>query len=147
MQDTNSAANLLEALNANKRIMHARIHAIADSLSISKSQLELIAAVHTLQPTTSSALAKYLSLTPGAISQLVESLVKLKWISRKTCPDDRRTQFIKLTPGGSRRIGALTRKREKLIQDVVQEFTPQEIATFLRVQKTITSAFEKLPLK
>ena len=145
MQQSKLTSELFEILNSSKRSMNARFHVLAESLGISRSQLEVILTIYELQPIASTDLAKKLVLTPGAISQLVEGLVQLQWVTRQPCPDDRRTQLLSLTPRATKHVESMKKWRFDLIKQVTDELTDEELQTYMHVQKKIMTAFETTP--
>jgi DNA-binding MarR family transcriptional regulator len=57
---------------------------------------------------TMSQLAAEVSLTSGGITRLVDRMVVAGYLERSGCPTDRRSIFVALTPGGSRKLEEAT---------------------------------------
>jgi DNA-binding MarR family transcriptional regulator len=53
-------------------------------------------------PQTVSRLSEMIQLTPGAVSRLVDRMVRKGLVSRREGNDDRRQKMLSLTPGGRR---------------------------------------------
>lgn len=53
-----------------------------------------------------NSLAKFLNVTPGAVTQLVDSLVEKKLLKREENKKDRRSINIRLTPAAEKKIKA-----------------------------------------
>jgi DNA-binding MarR family transcriptional regulator len=57
---------------------------------------------------TPAKLADAMGMTRGAISKILDKLHEKKWISRMTSEEDKRGQFLSLTPQGARVLPELT---------------------------------------
>ncbi len=126
---------LFEAMNNTKRSMHSRMHTFANGLPISRTQIELLFTLKHLESTTSAKLAKHMHLTPGAISQLVESLVQLKLVTRTNDPSDRRTQFLSISEDGLVQMHEIEKSRHELLKHVMASLTTEELQLLLHVQQ------------
>jgi DNA-binding MarR family transcriptional regulator len=62
-------------------------------------------------PQTVSSLSQMIKLTPGAVSRLVDRMVRKGLVSRKEGDDDRRQKTLALTPTGRRLHDRLERTR------------------------------------
>jgi DNA-binding MarR family transcriptional regulator len=60
---------------------------------------------------TVSRLADRLAITRGAVSHLIERLVRLRLVTRAEAERDRRRKHLQLTPAGRRLLGRLRRQR------------------------------------
>ena len=76
------------------------------------------------------ALAQAVSLSPGAVSQTVQTLVDL--IDRSTAPNDRRAVVIRLTDEGIRQIHRHEAMMNALLESLIAEAPPEDRAAFHR---------------
>lgn len=53
---------------------------------------------------TMGELAEELALTSGGATRLVDRLAEEGLVARRACPDDRRVQFVSLTPAGQKKL-------------------------------------------
>lgn len=67
---------------------------------LSKSKVQILRLLGQRGPQNSTQLAKYLSVSKPAVSELVESLVKSRLITRRTSGEDRRAIRLDLTTAG-----------------------------------------------
>ncbi|MEO6761542.1 MAG: MarR family transcriptional regulator [Candidatus Saccharimonadales bacterium] len=132
---------LYDSLNATKRIMHGRTHALAGNCPINRTQMELMFTLKHLQPTSAKRLATEMHLTPGAISQLIEGLVELKLVSRQTGLADRRTQSLKMSASGLQKMHEIEMRRHDLMKHVMQGMTIEELEVLLRVTEKLNDQF------
>lgn len=74
--------------------------------NIGLSQFTLLVSVRQHQPIDQRTIARFLDLSPGAISRQVEIARKNKWLSVKSDPKDRRGHILKLTKAGEQKIAS-----------------------------------------
>lgn len=123
-----------------KRFMHGQYQRGGTKLSL--SQLELLATVHHNQPLSSKALADRLSLTPGAISQLLEGLVANDLVVRTPSPTDRRVHYVTLSRNGKRTLDQLQKLREAMFTKAFSVLNDDELETYQQLQQKLIDWFE-----
>src|ERR1700722_275815 len=117
-----------------QRMMHMCFQRAFDELGIAPSQLHILQLIEHTQPIGLKQLAADMRLTPGAITQLIESLVKIGYVERTAGTADRRIIEGALTDQGKEKIAILKRKKQALLQKVVADLDDNELEIFLRVQ-------------
>jgi len=95
--------------------------------------------IMSLGPQTVSGLATDLRLTPGAVSRMVDQLVRKKLVSREEGIGDRRRKSLNLTAAGRRVVNQLERARTGNFTKVVSEFDPQLGQDFKAVLERIVA--------
>ena len=128
---------LFDNMNALRRVMAGHIAALSRDYPVSPSQLELLSAVHSVQPVSFKDLAQQLCLTPGAVSQLAESLEAQGYIGRHADTGDRRVQLLQVTDAGQKLLTAVEKRRKRMLADVIQDLTDDELSLWLRVQQKV----------
>jgi DNA-binding MarR family transcriptional regulator len=139
--------NLLDSLSLLKRGMYAHLQATNKLMPIPRAQLELLAAVQQTQPISSKELARQLYLTPGAVSQLAESLEHQELISRKADPNDRRIQCLSTTRKGEKLLRDVDKRRRANIEAVLAGLTDEELEVWCRVQQKLLAQFQSEAIK
>lgn len=76
-------------------------------------------------------LAELVHVTPGAISQFVDQLVKRKCVIRVSDVSDRRSVRVVLADAGEGRIAQLAQCRLAHCESLFESFTDSELKTFL----------------
>lgn len=140
-------SQIFQTMGTMKRTMHGRVHHLVPHLDISRSQLEILMAIHHMQPISAAELAKHLSLTPGAVSQLVDSLIRLDMLSRTPDPADRRTQILKLSANGVSQVQKIEKHRHEVMKHILDELDTDELSTLLRIQQKIIATLQNQPQK
>lgn len=82
-------------------------------------------------PQTVTGLSEQLRLTPGAVSRLVDRMVRKGLISRREGDGDRRQKTLSLTPSGRRMSVRFERARTGSFADALSDLDP-ELATELK---------------
>lgn len=133
---------LFENMNTLKRSMHQHMHTAAQDSALPRAQLELLFSIHHLEPVSFKELAKQQQLTPGAVSQLAEPLEQQGYIARHTDEADRRMQFLTVTPTGFAIIEKMQKQRAEVMSQVMAELSDEELAVWLKVQRTLLRHFQ-----
>jgi len=71
-----------------------------------------------------SALSDRVMVTNGAVTGLVDGLVRDGMVARETHPRDRRTVLVRLTPIGRRRFLKMARSHEKWVVELLKGVSP-----------------------
>jgi MarR family multiple antibiotic resistance transcriptional regulator len=138
---------LFENMSVAKRGMHARMQSITNDYPISHTQLELLFTIEHLQPVSFKQLAHKLHLTPGAISQLVDSLTQQSLVERETDPNDRRVQCLRLSKKASEMMDAIKQHHRNVLNRVVQDLTTEELTVWMRIQQKMIAEFQTADIK
>jgi len=133
---------LFETMDVAKRSMHGRMQLVTDGCKVSHTQLGLLFAINHLQPISFKELAVKLSLTPGAVSQLAESLDKQQLIERQTDPKDRRRQVLRISQKGKGLLKTIEKRRAQVMQNVMKDLSDAELKTWLNIQRKLIHEFQ-----
>ncbi|MFI5275611.1 MAG: MarR family winged helix-turn-helix transcriptional regulator [Candidatus Saccharimonadales bacterium] len=126
-----------------QRMMHTCLQRAFDELGVAPSQLQLLHLIKHNQPVSLKTVAAELRLTPGAITQQVESVVKAGYVNRNESSEDRRITVASLTPSGSAILKRLERMKQELLTKVVADLNDEELEVFLRVQQKMLVHLEE----
>jgi DNA-binding MarR family transcriptional regulator len=140
------AENLDEiyALSATtQRLMRAQMQGSHGSLGIGPSEGYLLHMIAEAQPVSLKKLADSMHLTPGAITQLVDSLVHVGYVTRTSSEQDRRVTVATLTPEGTRTIGMMRHQKEEMFAKIIDGLSDEELATFVNVQRKMLKYLEE----
>ena len=133
---------LYENMSTLKRGMHSQLQAADLSTPISRSQLELLFTIRLTQPVSSKLLAQKLCLTPGAVSQLAESLEGQALITRRADEHDRRIQCLEVSQKGVRLLQEVEARRRSAMEAITADLTDSELEIWLRVQQKMITHFQ-----
>ena len=89
---------------------------------------------------TVTGLSEMLRLTPGAVSRLVDRLVRKGLVSRKEGDGDRRQKRLTLTPAGRRLSERFERARTGSFIDALSDIEPALAAEFKNVMARVVAS-------
>lgn len=142
MMDRKATINaLFETMDVAKRTMHGRMQLVTNGCQISHTQLGLLFAINHRQPISFNELARLLYLTPGAVSQLAESLDKQGLIERQTDPADRRRQVLHVSEKGKELLRTIEKRRTEVMKNVMKDLSDTELKVWLHIQQKLINEF------
>ncbi len=115
MERTELITELVSVFGGIKRSMHGKTYLCENGEQLSIGQLMVLFAIMHHGPISGQELASRLSMTPGGISQLVDSLVAGGFIDRTPKLADRRVHELTLSKQGKQQVGAIERERFAMI--------------------------------
>lgn len=87
---------------------------------------------------TITELAEVAQVTSSAVSQFIDQLVDKKFVERQTSADDRRMTIIRIAPAAHDRWQALRADQKKLLSELFDCLTDEELTTFVAILKKIS---------
>jgi DNA-binding MarR family transcriptional regulator len=133
---------LFENMNSVKRGFYGRMQNLTRDFAISGAQLELLFTIRHNQPVSSKQLAGLLHMTPGAVSQLADSIEQQSLIERHTSEKDRRVQFLRVSEKGEKFIRSFEKSRRKVMEAIIKDLSDGELEIWLRVQQKMIAYFK-----
>ena len=133
---------IFEHAEAMKRGMYGHMQAYFRNLPVQRAPLEVLSAVKHLQPVSSKEIARQLYLTPGAVSQSVESLNQHGYLVREADQADRRIQYLRLSKKGEKLLTDIGRHRREMMEQVMRDLTFEELTVWLKVQTKMAEQFQ-----
>jgi len=111
------------------------------------SQLRVIGVIYDRHPqgVMLKEIADELKLTPGAISQTVDTLVKENIVERTTSPTDRRAILLRPTESGLALKEEHGRRIENVMQAISCGISAEEFAVFQSVLERLLEQISNLP--
>lgn len=143
MKRTESISELVAALTSIKRAMHGKSYQCTSGKSLSTGQLMILFAIKHHGPISGQELAVRLAMTPGGVSQLVETLVEDNLVERTTKPQDRRVQELTLTELGEAEVASIETERLAIIRHATKELTDNELQQLVRTLQKIQRAMQQ----
>ena len=125
-----------------QRTWKARFHESLQINGITHGQMYALFVLTQYQPINSKQFAAHMHLTPGAVTQLIDSLGE--YVERKQDTKDRRIVYLRLSKSGSRLVKKIREKRKAFFVQVTASFSDQELATMLDEQRKFLDQLEKI---
>ncbi len=122
--DLKSVDNLLKAMLVFSRtvenVLETRSVETAVGRPLSASKVQILRFLGMRGGQTASQVARYLSVTNPAVSQIIDSMVRDKLVSRQTGRHDRREVDLQLTERGRQFFHAVRRQQRHLIRNALR---------------------------
>ncbi|WP_052373150.1 MarR family winged helix-turn-helix transcriptional regulator [Amycolatopsis taiwanensis] len=112
---------------------------VAERMGVTLSDLDCLDALNKHGPATASTLARFVDLTSGSVSRMIDRLDAAGCIKRVQDPHDRRKVLIEPTADGLERVRSYYASLAACTLDDLAEFTEAELAV---VQRFIDKARE-----
>ena len=133
--------SLIEKLGQTMKSMHAINDFPFDKLQLTQPQFMIL---FFLAPKKAGAtvkdLARFMRVTPGAITQFIDVLVKKKLVSRTEGLRDRRIISIKLTRSAKKQFRRFKKEYFKNISNAFANLSTREISQFIRLVEKIKTS-------
>ena len=94
---------------------------MSDSFSPSKVRILRLLGLRASQ--TSSQIARFLGVSKPAVTQLIDSMVQRKLVTRRTAKHDRREVDLRLTEKGKSAYQAVRREQRRLVRNTIGSVT------------------------
>jgi len=132
-----------DALMAFGRASGAGMVSVINEADLTFPQIMILALLDQ-GPQTVSSLSEMLQLTRGAVSRLVDRLVRKGLVSRKEGDEDRRQKALAMTPAGRRIHDCLERARTGSFAAALSELDADLAADLKGVMKRVVVALHSL---
>lgn len=94
-------------------------------------------------PMTQAEIASHLGIEEPTLVTLLHRLEGDRWVARKTSPHDRRCKTVHLAPRAQRVIEQISAAAFKLRHELLDDISPSELRTCMRVLERIQQKAEK----
>ena len=135
---TDATERFIASFASIKRAMISSLY--SEQATLSHAQVEVLSHVAKQSNMSIKEIAALLHITPSAITQLVEPLVKNGCILRNSDPSDRRSVILHISPAGKKELEKIKKARAALISELLEPLSEAELDTFI-------SLLEKLAIK
>ena len=135
---TATIQKFMASLGDIKRAMHYSL--LSEDSRMSPSQVEVLWHVSKQTDMSIKEVANNLHITPSAVTQLIEPLVKEGCLLRNTDPSDRRSVMLHVSPTGKKDLEIVHKARVAWMSTLLKPLSDQEL-------ETLVSLFEKIVIK
>jgi DNA-binding MarR family transcriptional regulator len=110
---------------------------------LSPTLMSMLFHISTEQPASGRSISAALQLSPSAVSQLIDGLAHMGYISRETRAEDRRVTYFGLTELGEKKVLDLQVKRHQFFMSVTEALSDSELDTMVRLQQKLIDEINK----
>lgn len=123
------------------RLTHQRLAAKKGGLT--GSQIFILRFLEPRDFAKASDLARVSGLSPGAVTQVCDELVKEGYVERTRSQDDRRVVHISITPPGREMLDQLVAERRAHIRWIFEQLGAEDATEFVRIVRRIVDLLER----
>jgi len=123
------------------RMMVERYQQYLSEIDLTMVQAQVLRLLH-LQSLSTGELASELGISPPAVTQLTDRLIRKRLIERRAAPADRRSVMVALTPKGRRAIDRFREKRGDIIRAALDCLSDVDRAEVMVSLVKMVAAFE-----
>lgn len=117
-------------------------HSMSKVTQLTTSQVFILRFLDKCPQAKASDIAKVSGLSPGAITQVCDELVRFGYIERSRSTDDRRVVYIAILPAGAAQLEDIRRMRSEKIQIILTELGREDAQEFIRIVGRVVEIVE-----
>ena len=106
-------------------------------------QVQALKTIQENSPITASELALRLQMSPSAVTQMTNRLIKSKFIARKTNKNDRRLILLALTSDGEQHLALILKKMEQKANKILAPISAQDLQKVVTIFENFLQNYEK----
>jgi DNA-binding MarR family transcriptional regulator len=121
-------------------VLETHVVESAVSHALSPSKVQILRLLGRRGPQMPSQVAKFLGVTKSAVTQIVDSMVRDKLLTRRTAQADRREVNIQLTKKGRDLYLAVTRAQRHCVRNMLRQIADQDAERWIETLNEVSSA-------
>lgn len=106
-------------------------------------QVQTLKTIKENSPITASELASILQMSPSALTQMTDRLIKSKFISRKNDKNDRRLILLSLTSDGEEHLASILKRMEQKANQILAPISAKDLKTVVSIFEDFLQKYEK----
>ena len=118
-------------------------HAMLKSHGLTATQVFILRFLERCGESKASDLAKIAGLSPGAVTQVCDELVRLNYIVRSRSTEDRRVVLISVSDAGHDVLQEFMRIRSDHLKSVLARLEDSDASDFLRIIRKVVDIVER----
>jgi len=133
-------------LSASRVLVAVAARSLSDiAEEVTLTQYRTLIVLASRGPQNLAGLADSVGVTPATATRMCDRLVKKELVARTAEPDDRRHVHLSLTKKGLALVAAVTKRRRREIETVVNEISPSERAVLVQALNRFAAAAGEVP--
>lgn len=140
--DGHKQLNTFEELMARfQRVVH--MQSVSKFLGLTASQVFILRFLDTKEHAKASDIARVSGLSPGAVTQVCDELVRTDLVERSRSDDDRRVVYINITPQGRSRLAEVRSVRSQWMLKILNQLGDEDAQEFMRILQRVVEIVER----
>jgi DNA-binding MarR family transcriptional regulator len=139
MNNTNHNLIRVEAaMDAMRQAIMGARERLGEGLQLTRTQIGILILLIE-GPQTTGELARRMLISPSAVTQTIDTLVRRDLIERHADEADRRIIQLHLSPAGREITDNLASMRRRYIESLIEHLTEEEIRVFISITEKMTA--------
>jgi DNA-binding MarR family transcriptional regulator len=132
---------LYEVMARLERVM--KVRSIVKEFGLTSSQVFILRYLARRGQAKSSDVGKIVGLSPGAVTQVTDELIRLRLVHRSRSEEDRRVVYVSLTPEGLEKVEQIRLAGSKRLLAVLEQLPPEDAHNFIRILNSVVDVIDK----
>lgn len=108
--------------------------------SLSPSKVQILRLLGQKASQTSTQIARFLGVSKPAVSQIIDSMVRSKLVTRRPATEDRREVYLRLTKKGRDMFQAIRREQRHCVRSTVRTTSRADLNCWIEALNTMSHA-------
>lgn len=135
---TNTAVKAMVVLRKAYRTIDAKTSESFKEDDLTQTQFSVLDVLYSKGPMKIGELMESILATSGNMTVVIRNMEKKGWVTRHTCPDDKRAYLVTLTDTGRQVIERALPLHIEKIQDIFSVLTEEEQKELIRLLKNLS---------
>lgn len=128
---------LFIVLSRATREINSRVEEDIKTYGLNPTEFAVLELLHHKGDQPIQRIGKKVLLTSGSITYVVDKLEKKQYLSRKSCPKDRRVTYAVITEAGEKLMNEIFPQHEKAIQNIFSGLSIEEKGMAIELLKKV----------
>ncbi len=137
---THQLQELEDVLARFQRTIHT--YFFAQTFDLTGSQVFVLRYLCSCPQAKASDIARVSGLSPGAVTQVCDELVRMGYVERLRSNDDRRVVNVVITKKGREKFEVIRKLRSDRVRSILEQLGPDDVDEFLRIVNRIVEIVE-----
>lgn len=138
--DDDALRRLDDVMARMQRSMH--VHSLAKRIGMTKTQVYILWYLGKDGCAKSSDIARIVGLSPGAVTQVCDELVRMNLVERLRSESDRRVVNISLTEQGAEKLEQMHRLRSRGLKRMMRLLGERDVDELIRILNRVVDFIE-----
>ncbi|QQE77055.1 MarR family winged helix-turn-helix transcriptional regulator [Alicyclobacillus sp. SO9] len=124
-----------------QRVMHVR--SLVKKFGLTSSQMFILRYLARCGQAKSSDIGKIVGLSPGAVTQVTDEMIRLRLVDRVRSEEDRRVVYVSLTDEGKDTVERIRLAGSKRLLAILEQLPPDDTDSFIRILEKVVDIIDQ----
>lgn len=124
-----------------QRVMHVR--SLVKEFGLTSSQMFILRYLARCGQAKSSDIGRIVGLSPGAVTQVTDEMIRLRLVDRVRSEEDRRVVYVSLTPEGKDTVEKIRLAGSKRLLSILEQLPPDDTDSFINILEKVVDIIDQ----